>query len=716
MKPPARPDPHSSGATAALWGAGSFFRAQVWVWPLIAAVLLAFVGFWLRLRMEGASRLQIAAHLQTILRANTEALQSWAAGVQSEAELLAEDAGVAESAAALIAAGERAGYSQAALLNAPQLAALRARLNPWLDRRGFSGFVVLDPLARVLASARDPIVGMQSPPGYAESLKPCLAGRSLVTPPFPSVGLLPDAHGNLRAGVPTMFAAAPIRSTGGMVIAVLGLRIAPEKDFTRILATARAGRTGETYAFGRNGLIVSQSRFDDSLKRLGLIPDAPDSLSLLTLELRDPLTDLSRGRVSPRRRAELPMTRAVTEALAGRSGSDAVGYRNYLGATVVGAWTWLPGFDLGLVTELSAREAFGPLWTLRLTFWFLFALLLAGSALIFVLMRAADRLQAAGRQAALKARQLGQYALGDKIGSGAFGSVYRGRHALMRRPVAVKLLELENADDPAAARFEREVQLTSQLTHPNTIALYDYGRTPEGVFYYAMEYLDGLTLDQLVKQYGAQPEGRVIFILAQVCGSLTEAHETGLVHRDIKPANIFLTRRGGLPDFVKVLDFGLVKSRDTQGQLELTAANATLGTPLYMSPEAVERPLAIDARSDLYSVGAVGYFLLTGERLFDCATLGEVLVSQVKRLPPPPSARLGKLVSSDLESLLMSCLAKDPALRPPSARSLGEALGACQSAGAWTRALAEEWWKRHAAAASDKAAILPPAEAATRRL
>ena len=202
----------------------------------------------------------------------------------------------------------------------------------------------------------------------------------------------------------------------------------------------------------------------------------------------------------------------------------------------------------------------------------------------------------------------------------------------MRRPVAVKLFDPLQANDYSIARFEREVQLTCTLTHPSTIALYDYGRTPEGLFYYAMEYLDGLALDKLVEKYGRQPEGRVIHILRQVCGSLAEAHAQGLVHRDFKPANIFLTRRGGIPDFVKVLDFRLVKARKLEGQMELTAASTTLGTPLYMSPEAVRRHEGVEARSDLYSLGSVGYYLLSGETVFAGLSLGEVLLQQVSTL------------------------------------------------------------------------------------
>ena len=698
----------TSSVASVLMRTRGFLRTQLWVWPLVAAVVLAFIGVWLRVKMEGATKQQIADMLQTILNANTEALRAWSVTMKSEAEDIAEDDRVRELVTSLIQKAKSSSQVQAALLTASQLSTLRVHLKPVLDRRGFTGFVVLDTNFLVVASMRDQLVGMQRPPGNAEALASCLAGNSLVTQPFPSVAMLLDEKGNLRAGVPTMFAAAPVRSADGQVIAILGLRIEPDKDFTRILATARAGQTGETYAFGRDGKQLSESRFDNDLKRLGLIPDADDARSILTLELRDPLVDLSQGRQSPKRRTELPFVHAVSVALAGRAGADANGYRDYRGVPVVGAWTWLDDFNMGLVTEMDRAEAFRPLHILRIGFWSIFGLLLAGAVLIYVLMRLANRLQTAARKAALKAKQLGQYALDDKIGEGAFGAVYRAHHALMRRPVAVKLLQTEKLNQSSAARFEREVQLTSQLTHPNTITLYDYGRTPEGIFYYAMEYLEGLTIDRLVKQYGAQPEGRVIAILRQVCGSLAEAHAIGLVHRDIKPANVFLTQRGGVTDFVKVLDFGLVKVRDSQGAAELTMAEATLGTPLYMSPEAVEHSNEADARSDLYSLGAVGYFLVTGEALFDCLTLGEVLMHQVKDLPVRPSERLGKPVSPDLEELLMRCLAKNPASRPANARELDDALTRCRSAADWTRVLADEWWRKFAATQSEKTMVTTP--------
>jgi tRNA A-37 threonylcarbamoyl transferase component Bud32 len=693
----------SSVASVLLFTQG-FFRTQLWVWPLVAALILGIIGVWLRVKMEDATKQQIADMLQTILNANNEALHSWSVMVKVDAENLAEDDRVRELVGGLISRAKSGTQVQVALLTAPQLSALRARLQPMIEHRGFSGFVVLDTNFLVLASGHDPLLGMQSPAGYAEQFGPSLTGQALVTRPFPSVALLPDEQGHLRDGVPTMFAVAPVRSADGRIMAMLGLRITPDTDFTRILATARAGQTGETYAFDRDGKLLSESRFDAELKRVGLVPDSPDARSTLTLELRDPLVNLSQGRQSPQRRTELPFIHAVTEAREGHRGVNANGYRDYRGVLVVGAWTWVDDFDMGLATQMDRADAFQALRILRAGFWFIFALLLAAAVLVYVLMRVANRLQRAAWKAALKAKQLGQYALDEKIGEGEFGAVYRAHHALMRRPVAVKLLHTEKLNLASSVRFEREVQLTSKLSHPNTITVYDYGRTPEGIFYYAMEYLQGLTLNRLVKQYGAQPEGRVISILRQVCGSLTEAHAIGLVHRDIKPANIFLTQRGGVADFVKVLDFGLVKSLDAEG-LELTMAEAALGTPLYMSPEAVEHPNTVDARSDLYSLGAVGYFLVTGEPLFNWLTLGEVLLHQVKDLPVRPSERLGKAVSPDLEELLMRCLVKSPASRPATARELDDALAGCQSAGEWTRVMADEWWRKFGATQSDKTVV-----------
>ncbi|MEM7434007.1 MAG: serine/threonine-protein kinase [Myxococcota bacterium] len=296
------------------------------------------------------------------------------------------------------------------------------------------------------------------------------------------------------------------------------------------------------------------------------------------------------------------------------------------------------------------------------------------------------------RREVTEAQQLGQYMLERKIGEGGMGAVYQARHAMLRRPTAVKLINPEQTTEQAVARFEREVQLTAQLTHPHTITVFDYGRTETGIFYYAMELLDGATLAEIVAIDGPQPAGRVARVLTQVADALSEAHEIGLIHRDIKPANVMLTRQGSDLDAAKVLDFGLVRDLHAEGDAELTQENAIQGTPLYMAPETIAASGEAGAKSDLYGLGAVGYFLLTGEHVFSGATIVEVCSHHLHSTPVPPSERLGGAVPADLEQLVLSCLAKDPAERPATARELARRLSQCEGE-PWTQEMAAAWWQ-----------------------
>jgi serine/threonine protein kinase len=372
----------------------------------------------------------------------------------------------------------------------------------------------------------------------------------------------------------------------------------------------------------------------------------------------------------------------------------------------VGAWAWLPEYQLGIITEIDCAEAFHPLTILKRSFYVLYALLGLGAVAIFVFTLIVARLQRQAQKAAVEARQLGQYRLLEKIGAGAMGVVYKGQHAMLRRPTAIKMLDIERVNEASIQRFEREVQVTCKLNNPHTIAIYDYGRTPEGVFYYAMEYLDGINLQTLVDQYGPQPEGRVVSILRQICASLFEAHSSGLVHRDIKPGNIMLNRRGGEPDVVKVLDFGLVKAIEDK-QEDRQSGSSMSGTPLYMSPESIQTPESVDACSDLYAVGAVGYFLLTGETPFSARTLGELCQQHLTAIPDAPSRRLGRMISAELEHAVLACLEKSRAKRPQTARDLSAILDRVTQS--WSLVDAEEWWCRHERAQQPSR----PAEAAS---
>ena len=292
-----------------------------------------------------------------------------------------------------------------------------------------------------------------------------------------------------------------------------------------------------------------------------------------------------------------------------------------------------------------------------------------------------------------EARQLGQYVLEEKIGEGGMGEVYRARHGMMRRPTALKLIRVDRAGDQGVQRFEREVQLTARLTHPNTITIYDYGRTQDGIFYYAMELLEGANLQRIVALDGPQPPARVVRILSMVAAALNEAHAIGLIHRDIKPANIMLCTQGGEFDVVKLLDFGLVKDIEMAGDVELTMANTLAGTPAYMSPESFVSPGAVDARADLYAVGAVGYFLLAGRPVFEGTSILKLYSQHVHESPAPLAAR-GLRVPEMLDALIMSCLEKDPARRPQSAVELRGRLESC-GVQPWDSEQAGAWWAAH---------------------
>lgn len=277
------------------------------------------------------------------------------------------------------------------------------------------------------------------------------------------------------------------------------------------------------------------------------------------------------------------------------------------------------------------------------------------------------------RRVAERAVQLGQYVIQEKIGEGGMGTVYRASHALLKRPTAIKLISPERASETATARFEREVLAASRLSHPNTVAIYDFGRTRGGVFYYAMELLDGQDLSRLVEHEGPQPAARTVHILRQVSAALGEAHETGLVHRDVKPANIMLCTRGGVQDFVKVLDFGLVKDLATPDTTKITVEGAIAGTPLFMAPEAFLDPDSVGPPADVYAVGCVAYFLLTGRPPFVGTNFVEVCIKHAQTAPAPPSKRAPGAVPVELDTLVLRCLDKDP-LQRPTTRALGESL------------------------------------------
>ncbi|QDU29382.1 Serine/threonine-protein kinase PknB [Anatilimnocola aggregata] len=299
------------------------------------------------------------------------------------------------------------------------------------------------------------------------------------------------------------------------------------------------------------------------------------------------------------------------------------------------------------------------------------------------------------RSEVYQAKRLGQYQLKQLIGSGGMGEVYLAEHQLMKRPCAIKVIRPEKAGDPKVlARFEREVQATARLSHWNTIDIFDYGRADDGTFYYVMEYLPGMNLSELVRRFGPLPPGRAIYLIRQACDALQEAHDLGLVHRDIKPANIFAASRGGVCDVVKLLDFGLAKPLTDLNAAHLTADGTITGSPLFMSPEQATGDTEPDSRSDVYSLGAVLYYLVTGKPVFEDDKPLKIMFKHAHETPVRPSLVRTDL-AGDLEMIVLRCLEKNSGQRFQSASDLAAALDRCHDSGTWTREHAREWWQEN---------------------
>ena len=696
------------------------WKQLLWILPLGMALLVAGLGWWGNGRLRATIEGELRAQLSATLNANVTALAIWTTNQTRLATSLAEDPNVRALASQIF---QLTPAVRRDFRTRPELDQFVGDLKPRLNRLGYeiaqlvnTNFVVVansqraqlagnllisdahtNKFAELFTSGRPVIITPFKP----ELLEQRRSARKAAGPPRTNDFSRPNFFAGANPGRPRrgdvtlMQVAAPVRDHNNKIIGALAMIIDPDKEFSRILSVARSGNSGETYAFDQTGLMISRSRFDPELKKLGLL-ELTNASSALTFRLHDPGVNLTLGQPATNAEpAARPLIRLVADAVDGEDSVLVEPARDYRGVPVVGAACWLPQFGFGVATQIDADEAYRPLHVLQWIFMILvlFLLLCATGLFVFANLTWRRRLS----EAEFKLKQLGQYTLEEKIGEGGMGVVYRARHALLRRDTAVKLLAPERADAAAIARFEREVCLSCQLTHPNTIQVYDYGHTPDGIFYYAMEYLRGLNLHELVARYGPQPEGRAVHILAAICDSLAEAHALGLIHRDIKPGNIFLCHRGGVADCVKVLDFGLVREYRDGEPPDPTTDGADLieGTPWFTPPEAIQQAGQTDPRSDLYSLAALGYYLLTGEYIFDAETIPEIHAKQLSAPPIPPRQRTTRPISWELEGLLLRGLEKDPALRPQSAGEMRALLLATPHAAAWPVTARADWWEMH---------------------
>jgi eukaryotic-like serine/threonine-protein kinase len=597
---------------------------------VVAAVLFA-LGYWTYREVESSLREIRAGTMKSLLDSEINALRVWIGEEIGDAERIARDPRVRERIVALARNPSCSGTERARLEKV---------LRPLLRDVGDATFNVVVRGGRLVATRFSDYCGLQASAGFLAELEPVFEGRARFVRPFRDAERV-AAPKRLREGPAFAWIYAPIRNGGGEVLAALGIAEPVDAVFGSILQAARPGATGEAFAFDRNGAMLTADRFGEK----SMLSAKPEGVVL------DP-------------------------------------YVNHRGVEAIGAWRWLPEYAMGVAIEIEAAEAYAPLRYLNIAFGVVF-----GALVIAVLAAAASALSVVRLRRELGGgRKVGAYRLLERIGEGGMANVYLARHDLLKRPTAVKVLKLARTTDELVARFEREAQLASSLTHPNTVEIFDYGRARDGHFYYAMEYLDGLTVAQLVQRSGAIPVARTLHILRQVCAALTEAHGKGLVHRDIKPENIMVCRYAGVYDFVKILDFGLVKNVSQQHSRDLTRGLRILGTPLYMAPERLRNPADVDARADIYAVGALGFFMLAARGLFESSDDLQLTTKVLNEEPSPPSTLAPQPVPLELDLAIAACVEKKREDRPQRVADLVEAFDALAMEHPWTQREAELWW------------------------
>ena len=650
----------------------------------LAATAVLALGTWIYVDLQRELRALASANLRALLDMQVGVLETWIREKQLNVKRWAGDSRIVEVATALHRLAPNVVTASArAALDACRGAASDKLVNTIDTLRqsdAAEGVNLVDRAGRVVASRTRAYCGLTLTQERLQQLAPVFEGRAIFAPPM-SEGERLDSATSIQPRKPLVWFSAPVRNGAGEIIAALNVGKFADGRFASSLLTARPGSTAEAYAFDAHGRMLSESRFRAVLEQRGAVRKGESTI--LSVHLDDPQDEQTS-------RALTALASIALEGIARSEGKVLTGeilqpYPNYIDQPVIGAWRWLPQYGFGIAVEKGRDEVFAPLRRLEIAYQLIGSL---AAVVLLALVLATVWIQRLRRQRD-EARRVGNYELIEQIAEGGMASVWRARHRLLKRPVAVKLLSLRVANDEGSARFAREVRLASQLMHPNTVAIFDYGHSSSGELFCVMELLDGITVQQLIERFGPQSPARVAWVLQGIAGSLSEAHEKGLVHRDIKPANVMLCRRGADVDIVKVLDFGLVKSVVEPHTQDLTRALRILGTPSYMAPERIEHPASADVRSDLYSVGALGYFMLAGKPPYQ-AEDDLALAYKVINAPVPSLD-----VDGSLSELIYCCLQKDVVKRPQSAQEVIDLLQQVMHEGQWTAVDARSWWTAH---------------------
>jgi tRNA A-37 threonylcarbamoyl transferase component Bud32 len=636
---------------------------------LVLALVFGLLGF-LVVQKTKATLAQIRGEESVaILNSNVETLNYWIENYKQTTEMVVASTEISEEIELLVAG------------DSTQIDQLQENLNELLKHTKAFSFLFTDLNGNIILSSIKDLVGERVNDRFGKQVFSAAGGKAQFILPFYEEQR--DNRHLLYTDKPLVWMQVPVYNSAGNIVATFGIGRKADDEFTKILRTARMGKSGETYAINKDGWFISESRFENEMRAKGTMHTDTNVSSILNVRARKQSYKLSHDILPLTDLANLVIASAEAKSDV-KSGVLTEPSEDYKGVQVIGAWAWLPNYEFGVISQVDAKEAFAPIK-------YLYALIVG--AILFLLIASGfsfyNAWQLAHMQGALtSAAQMGQYELKKLIEEGGMGAVYLAEHRLLKRPTAIKVIRVDKKDENLVKRFEREVHLASQLTHPNTVEIYDYGFTQDGQAYFAMEFINGVNLSAEVQKFGPMPPGRVVHIIKQVCGSLLEAHAMGMVHRDIKPQNVMLTNRIGLPDFVKVLDFGLAKPQYEVENEEET--RAITGTPVYISPERLKRPGLAEPSGDIYAIGALMYYLLSGKPIYSYSSNLDILYQVLNDAPKP----LPENVPEVLIKLTFFCLEKDPDERPSSIEELKMFVDNLSAEFPWSRDDVEGWQQK----------------------
>jgi tRNA A-37 threonylcarbamoyl transferase component Bud32 len=682
--PPPRPAPG-----ALLWQERtrkSRRRTSGWLW-LAALLPTALIGWWTYRQVESTMHQSVQNELTSV--ADTVALASdrYLKDKFQLVESWSRQPGIRDAILKLSQLS-RESDSIDLLRNADETDQIQLQLRS-LSAHEDVKFVVWNDSYKIISSWLPDRADVGNPvhPSGASNLTRVMAGETVLFGPERlrdnSEGFVPETDR------PVMAIIVPVANQDGRIAAALLVRgIGMYDEFSQMFVQAANAGQWDAYAVNADGTMLTASPNALSLSTQNRL-DLPHDDIACTLRVANPGVQLTSTNLTTVNRSICPLTKSVAEATLGRSNVQTAAYQNYAGHGVVGAWRWNPDWKQGIIIEQDAESAFAAVSIVRYGF------LSLGAILALTVFTVAAQLAKISTAEHAAVHPLSRYKVLGELGTGGMGVVYRVRHRQLGRDTALKVLRGDRHSKEDQLRFDREAKLAASLSNPHTVTIYDYGRSEGGESFCVMELLTGLTLQEVVARSGYQPIGRVLFIISQVCDALVEAHSTNLVHRDIKPQNIMLSLDASVGDWAVVFDFGLAKPLESDTSVYQTSETIWAGTPMYMAPERFRAPSEMDPRSDIYSVGCVAYYLLSGRPPFiesDPESLFALIISEQ---PLSIGIHRGEELPDEISEMVVKCMAKSSDDRFATMEDLSKAVDQLRTEYPWSVDEARQWWKIH---------------------